>query len=148
MTTFQLILSIITVVVAVLTLLGIGVVMKNHWDDKHEEAKASKQEAKEKAKKERQEEIREVLREEIKLFKQELDKDLQSLKTEMKSLKTAVDNVNNKVDRLQRSMVTVDRIIMKLTLDQYRAQGYASASDRAAWNELYKDYKDSKTKNH
>ena len=142
MTTFQMIISIIGVVISLLTLFGLGVVMKHFWDDKHEKAKASRTEAKERAKRERQEEIREVIKDEMKLFKEELQKEINFLKEEIGSLKEGVEDVRAKVNRLQRSMVTVDRIIMKLTLDQYKVQGYASSSDRAAWNELYKDYKD------
>ena len=142
MTTFQMIISIIGVVVSVLTLFGLGVVMKHFWDDKHEKVKASRSEAKERAKRERQEEIREVIKEQMELLKKELQKEIDSLKEEIGNLKEGVDDVKAKVERLQHSMVTVDRIIMKLTLDQYREQGYASSSDRAAWSELYKDYKD------
>ena len=131
MTTFQMVISIIGVVVSVLTLFGLGVVMKHFWDDKHEAKKASRTEEKERAKKERQEEIREVIQEELK-----------PLKEEVASVKEGVDNLQKGVARLQSSVVTIDRIIMKITLDGYKQQGYASASDRAAWKETYDDYKD------
>lgn len=124
MTTFQMVISIVTIVISLLTLLGLGVVMKNFWDDKHDEVKASRREAKQKAKEERKEEIREVLREEI------------------KPIQKTLQEISDNTKRLQESMVTIDRIVMKLTLDSYREQGYASASDRAAWNELYNDYRD------
>lgn len=137
----QIVISVISIIISVLTLLGVGVATKHFWDDKHEKAKASKAEAKEKAKQERQAEIREVIQQENSVLKAELQKEMNALKEEMADLKKGVNDVKEKVDRLQHSMVTVDRIIMKLTLDQYKTQGYASASDRAAWSELYEDYK-------
>lgn len=131
MTTFQMIISILGIVVSILTLLGLGVVMKNFWDDKHEEVKASKVAKREKAKKARQDEIREVIRQEI------------------KPLQDAINDVDQKVGDVQKdvkvlriSMVTIDRIVMKIALDGYEKQGYTSSSDRAAWKELYDNYED------
>ena len=131
MTTFQMIISILGIVVSILTLLGLGVVMKNFWDDKHEEVKASKVAKREKAKKARQDEIREVIRQEI------------------KPLQDAINDVDQKVGDVQKdvkvlrvSMVTIDRIVMKIALDGYEKQGYTSSSDRAAWTELYDNYED------
>ena len=79
MTTFQMVISIMGIIVSVLTLLGLGVVMKNFWDDKHAEAQASKAEEKEKAKKERHDEIREVIQEEIKPLQDTINNYLDSV---------------------------------------------------------------------
>ena len=131
MTTFQMVISIMGIVVSILTLLGLGVVMKNFWDDKHAEAQASKVEEKEKAKKERQDEIREVIQEEIK-----------PLQDAITDVDKKVGDVQKDVRKLRVSMVTIDRIVMKIALDGYERQGYTSASDRAAWKELYDNYED------
>ena len=131
MTTFQMVISILGIIVSVLTLLGLGVVMKNFWDDKHAEAQASKAEEKEKAKKERQDEIREVIQEEIK-----------PLQDAITDVDKKVGDVQKDVRKLRVSMVTIDRIVMKIALDGYERQGYTSASDRAAWKELYDNYED------
>ena len=131
MTTFQMIISIIGVAISVLTLLGLGVVMKNFWDDKHAEAQASRAEEKEKAKKERQDEIREVIKQEIK-----------PLQDGINNLDQKVEDVQKDVKKLRASMITVDRIVMKMALDGYEKQGYTSSSDRAAWRELYDNYED------
>ena len=120
----QTILSIIGLVFSGLTLFGFGAIMKQFWKEKHDKKKASQNDEKEKAKKERQEEIREVMRDEIAPLKEGISK----LQEEMKKVKT--------------NMVTIDRIVMKRTLDAYKAQGYASESDIAAWKELYDTYKD------
>lgn len=131
MTTFQMIISIIGIVLSTLTLLGLGVVMKNFWDDKHAEAQASKAEEKEKAKKERQDEIREVIKQEI-----------QPLQDGINNLDQKIEDVQKDVKKLRASMITVDRIVMKMALDGYEKQGYTSSSDRAAWRELYDNYED------
>jgi len=131
MTTFQMIISIIGVAISLLTLLGLGVVMKNFWDDKHAEAQASRAEEKEKAKKERQDEIREVIKQEIK-----------PLQDGINNLDQKVEDVQKDVKKLRASMITVDRIVMKMALDGYEKQGYTSSSDRAAWRELYDNYED------
>lgn len=131
MTTFQMVISIMGIVVSVLTLLGLGVVMKNFWDDKHAEAQASKAEEKEKAKKERQDEIREVIQEEIK-----------PLQDTITDVDKKVGDVQKDVRKLRFSMITIDRIVMKIALDGYERQGYTSASDRAAWKELYDNYEE------
>lgn len=129
MTTFQMTISIIGVVVSVLTLLGLGVVMKNFWDDKHQQALVDREEEKIKAKKERQNEIREVIQEEI-----------EPLKDAITDIGKKVDDVQKDARKLRFSMVTIDRIVMKIALDGYERQGYTSASDRAAWKELYDNY--------
>ena len=130
MTNFQIVISILSILVSILTLLGVGVVMKHFWDDKHEEKKANAKEAKDRAKAERQNEIREVFREESKPI-------LDQLTTTVNCLQ----DIHKKIGLLQDSVVALDRILMKLNLDLYKRQGYASASDRAAWNELYNNYK-------
>ena len=130
MTTFQMVISIITISISILTLLGLGVIMKHFWDDRHEEAKASKTEKREEAKKARQDEIREVIQQEIK-----------PLQDAMKDIDTKVGDVQKDVKKLRESMVTIHRIVMKITLDGYEKQGYTSSSDRAAWKELYDNYK-------
>ena len=142
MSTFQIIISVVTVVISLASLLGVSVIMKNVWEDKHDEVKAAKKEAQEEARRKRQAEYREVIQQEILVLKTELQKQNAMLHESVNLLKDEVEKLSAKVDRLQHSMVTVDRIMMKMTLDMYEGQGYASASDRAAWNELFKDYKD------
>lgn len=142
MTTFQMTVTIISLVVSVLTALGLGTIMKHFWDDKHERAKASRQEAKEERARERAEEIRGVLRQELQVVKEDLHSQMSNLECEIGHIKEGVEKLQTAVDRLQTSLIRVDRILMKSNLDSYRNQGYASPSDRAAWNELYQDYKD------
>lgn len=129
MTTFQMVISIITITISILTLLGLGVIMKNFWDDRNDEVKASKAAKREKAKKARQEEIREVIRQEIK-----------PLQDAINDVDQKVGDVQKDVKKLRVSMVTIDRIVMKIALDGYERQGYTSSSDRAAWKELYDNY--------
>ncbi len=131
MTTFQMIISILGIVLSTLSLLGLGIIMKNFWDDRHEEAKASKVAKREKAKKARQDEIREVIRQEIK-----------PLQDGINDVDQKVCDVQKDVKVLRISMVTIDRIVMKIALDGYEKQGYTSSSDRAAWKELYDNYED------
>lgn len=131
MTTFQMVISIITITISTLTLLGLGVIMKNFWDDRHDEVKASKAAKREKAKKARQDEIREVIRQEIK-----------PLQDAINDVDQKVGDVQKDVKKLRASMVTIDRIVMKMALDGYEKQGYTSSSDRAAWKELYDNYED------
>ena len=131
MTTFQMVISIITITLSILTLFGLGVIMKNFWDDRHDEVKASKAAKREKAKKARQDEIREVIRQEIK-----------PLQDAINDVDKKVGDVQQDVRKLRVSMVTIDRIVMKIALDGYERQGYTSASDRAAWKELYDNYED------
>jgi hypothetical protein len=133
MTTIQTIFSIIGVVISLLTLLGIGVVMKNYWNDKHATKKANREEALEQARRERQEEIREVLREEIKLQLSSVHEELTFVKHELTSIKETVC-------LLKDSVIALDRIVMKVSLDLYKDRGYVSSSDRAAWNELFNNY--------
>jgi len=71
------------------------------------------------------------------------------IKQEIKPLQDGINNLDQKVEDVQKdvkklraSMITVDRIVMKMALDGYEKQGYTSSSDRAAWRELYDNYED------
>lgn len=133
MTTFQIVISILGVIISLLTLCGIGVVMKHFWDDKYEEKKANTAEKKEKAKKERQEEIREV-------FTAEIRKELTPVHDELKSMSQSLNGIDTTIRLLKESVIALDRIVMKMNLDLYKDHGYVNSSDRAAWNELFHNY--------
>lgn len=142
MTTFQMVTTIVGLVLSFLTILGLGTLSKNFWDDRREKAKASKAEAIEEAARKRKAEIREVLVEELLVVKEDLRSQITNLDKDIGHIKDGIANLQIAVDRLQVSLVRVDRILMKSNLDAYKEQGYASDSDRAAWNELYQDYKE------
>lgn len=133
MTAFQMVISILGVVISLLTLCGIGVVMKHYWDDKHEEKKANKEEEKAKAKRERQEEIREV-------FSVEMKKEITPVHDELKGMSQSLKGIDSTIRLLKESVIALDRIVMKMNLDLYKDHGYVNSSDRAAWNELFHNY--------
>ena len=124
------VISIITVIISFLTLLGFGVFMRNFVDDKHDEKKLNRKLANEKARKERLDEIREVLRSEIK-------NEVVPLHEEMKTISENVSSIGKTINLLKESVVALDRIVMKMNLDLYKDRGYINSSDRAAWNELF-----------
>lgn len=142
MTTFQMVTTVIGLLLSFLTLIGLGTLAQNFLADRREKARASKAEAIEEAARKRKAEIREVLVEELLVVKEDLGSQIASLDTDIGHIKEGIANLQKAVDRLQVSLVRVDRILMKANLDSYKEQGYASESDRAAWNELYQDYKE------
>lgn len=144
--TNQEIFSLASLIIALLTLLGIGGVMKHFWDDKHQKREENKQEAKERAKKERQEEIKEVV---LEVFQALITPQMAALSKEITEIKTEVAEIKKEIAELKEGQrlskeneIRLDRIIMKITLDIYIRQGYISTSDRAAWKEIYDVYKD------
>ena len=109
--------QIISTIISVLTLLGLGTVSTLFWKDKHaKKEKEIKQQSKEHKlaqKLERQEEIREVI-------KEELD-----------PLAERLENIEDKMDVNTRGTVTLLRDRMKCSLDFCKRQRYKSAADMA-----------------
>lgn len=48
--------------------------------------------------------------------------------------------LDTKLDRLTDGTISSLRADMMLMRDRFRDQGFASGNDKAAWNQLYKDY--------
>ena len=114
--------QIISLIISALSLLGFGTVMKTLITERHERKKQETKEAKELAKKEKQEEIREVI------------------KDELAPLKRSLDTLEVNLDKNTKGSVTLLRNDMKTSLDMCRKQHYATATDKANWNELYNAY--------
>lgn len=115
--------TIISSIIAALSLLGFGVVMRLFWEDKHAKKLENTEEAKKRAKAEKQAETREVLREEI------------------RPLMIIIDEIKATTSMTSVGTLTLLRDRMKSSLNCYRTQGWASSSDKANWFELYNTYK-------
>ena len=118
MTTFQMVTTIVGLVLSFLTILGLGTLSKNFWDDRREKAKASKAEAIEEAARKRKAEIREVLVEELLVVKEDLRSQITNLDKDIGHIKDGIANLQIAVDRLQVSLVRVDGILMKSNLSE------------------------------
>ena len=81
--------------------------------------------------------------------KQRAEAQERQLKWEAKLENELIKPLSDKLDAIQSDLLanknaTVSslRADMMLLRDQFRHKGYASGNDKAAWNQLYKDYSD------
>ena len=84
--------EVLTVMVSILSLLGVGTIMQLFWKDRHEKRKQNSEEVKEQEKKERQEEIREVIKEEITPLRKEVKDIQQQLEINKEGTKAGLRN--------------------------------------------------------
>lgn len=115
--------QIITIIISALSLLGVGTVCKLFWESKAAERHARSAEEQARIKKEKQDEMREVL------------------SSELDPIEAKVDKLNEQMKLNTDGTVTLLRDRMKCSLNDCKKQGFASAADKANWNELYNSYK-------
>ena len=127
--TVQIISIIVTSVISLLALFGVGIYFADRAKYKAGKKNRKEQEREEAEQKRRDDTLRQIIREENK----PLDDKIDNLVLDTKEIKD--DLAAN-----TKGTVTILRNDMKKSLDFCKNKGYASASDRANWHELYNTY--------
>lgn len=130
MNTYQ----IITTILSILSILGVGTVITTLWKEKHAERLKRKEEQSEEhiqaVKKKNEEEYRVVLQ-------QELTPVLESIQ----ATEQHVSEVKEDLKCNTIGTVTLLRDRMKCSLEYCKRRGYTTSTDLANWHELYNTYK-------
>lgn len=130
MNTYQ----IITTILSILSILGVGTVITTLWKENHSKRLKKKEEQSEEhlqaIKKKNEEEYRIVLAEELKPIKDSINA------TEQHIAEVKEDLRCNTI-----GTVTLLRDRMKCSLEYCKRRGYATSTDLANWHELYNTYK-------
>ena len=122
----KVVVSIVSLVVSILTLCGVGVYMSLHTKKRFEKKQAESDEIEELKEQKRIENL-------MKLINGALDNKLAPIANDVSSVKCNLA-LNTE------GTVTILRNDMKKSLDFYKERGYASSNDKANWMELYNTY--------
>lgn len=130
MTTYQ----IITTILSILSILGVGTVLTTLWNEKHAERLKKKEEQSEEhiqaVKKRNEEEYRVVLQAE-----------LQPIKESIQATEQHISEVKEDLKCNTVGTVTLLRDRMKCSLEYCKRIGYTTSTDLANWHELFNTYK-------
>lgn len=130
MTTYQ----IITTILSILSILGVGTVLTTLWKEKHAERLKKKEEQSEEhiqaVKKRNEEEYRVVLQAE-----------LQPIKESIQATEQHISEVKEDLKCNTVGTVTLLRDRMKCSLEYCKRRGYTTSTDLANWHELFNTYK-------
>ena len=77
---------------------------------------------------------------EQKIISDIVDKSMETVKKDIAQINTKLDGIKTDLDSNKSATVTGLRTDLMILRDRFRDQGFASRNDKAAWEQLYKEY--------
>ena len=77
---------------------------------------------------------------EQKIISDIVDKSMETVKKDIAQINTKLDGIKTDLDANKSATVTGLRTDLMILRDRFRDQGFASRNDKAAWEQLYKEY--------